>query len=561
MPILGAQGSGAKSVSTAPTIGTATAGDGNASVTFTAPSFSKLPITSYTVTSSSGASNTGASRPVVVTETVAGTRTYTVTATSTAGVSPASSTSNSLVFSVPAAPTIATVTRTNNTTVSIPFTGSSGNASITSYTATSSPSIALSTSGTSTPLTVTGTFVQGTNYSFTVTATNKFGTSSASSASNSLSPFAATVPSAPTIGTVTRTSNTVVSVPYTDGAANGSAITSRTITSSPSISLSYTGASASPIAVTGSFVQGTSYTFSITTTNGVGTSSASSASNALTPFSLPTLSSWSTTTAYPFSNLSSKTSESTGSSMWAGTGQESGINSNPGWVWNGSSWTQRYYPINTQAPSMGRFDANVLIGLGGDGPTAPVANVYTSTSGAAWTAGTALPGTTITGIATKVTGGFYANRGSMSTAGYYCTTAGGAWTVGSAYGGGVSGPVKAADLNLTESYALRGQDAYFYKLTSASGSWAQSVSNPVIANQQHTPFLYNINNSRLLYHPNAFGYGLATYLFNGTTLTASTSLPSGFSDRYWSGGAVGATISALNSEAANTTTHYVATLS
>lgn len=179
----------ATTVPQAPTIGAATAGNGTASVTFTAGGTGGSVITGYTVTSSSGATNTGSSSPVVVTETVAGTRTYTVTATNANGTSTASSASNSLVFAVPGAPTIETVTRTNTTTVSVPFTaGSTGNANITSYTVVSSPSISLSTSGTTTPLTVTGTFVTGQAYTFTMTATNKFGTSSASSASNSVTP-------------------------------------------------------------------------------------------------------------------------------------------------------------------------------------------------------------------------------------------------------------------------------------------------------------------------------------------------------------------------------------
>jgi trimeric autotransporter adhesin len=179
----------ATTVPQAPTIGTATAGDGNASVTFTANATGGSTITGYTVTSSSGASNTGASSPIVVTETVAGTRTYTVTATNANGTSAASAASNSLVFAAPGAPTIGTVTRTSDTVVSIPFTaGTTGNASITSYTTVSSPSISLSTTGTTTPLSATGTFATGTAYTFTIAATNKFGTGTASSASNSVTP-------------------------------------------------------------------------------------------------------------------------------------------------------------------------------------------------------------------------------------------------------------------------------------------------------------------------------------------------------------------------------------
>ncbi len=212
---------------------------------------------------------------------------YRVSAINTVGTGDASTAANATATTIPAVPTIGTVTRTNNTTVSVPFTGATGGSNLTSGTVTSSPSISLSTSGTSSPFTVTGSFVQGQAYSFTLTTTNANGTSGSSGSSNSVTPFAATAPSAPTIGTVSVTNSTTVSVPYTDGSANGSAITSRTITSSPSISLSYSNTSSSPVTVTGSFVAGTAYTFSMTATNGVGTSSSSSASNSVTPSPIP----------------------------------------------------------------------------------------------------------------------------------------------------------------------------------------------------------------------------------------------------------------------------------
>ena len=98
MPILGSSAS-PKGVPTAPTIGTATAGDASASVTFSAPSFSKLPITSYTVTASpGGATGTGVSSPITVTGLTNGTSyTFTVTASHASGTSSASSASNSIV--------------------------------------------------------------------------------------------------------------------------------------------------------------------------------------------------------------------------------------------------------------------------------------------------------------------------------------------------------------------------------------------------------------------------------------------------------------------------------
>jgi hypothetical protein len=215
-------------------------------------------------------------------------------------------------FLVPNAPTIGTATNTpsgrayNNGAASVTFTPAASGATATSYTVTSSPG-GYTASATSSPITVTG-LQSNTAYTFTVKANNANGSSTASSASNSIT--ATTVPQAPTIGTVTRTSNTVVSVPYTDNATGGSAITSRTITSSPSIALSYSAGS-SPVAVTASYAANTAYTFTITATNANGTSTASSASNSVTPYT-PIVA---TITSLTYTD----TGSTTGTLSWTGT--------------------------------------------------------------------------------------------------------------------------------------------------------------------------------------------------------------------------------------------------
>jgi hypothetical protein len=157
-----------------------------------------------------------------------------------------------------------------------------GGSTITSYTATSSPGSitgTLSQSGSGT-ITVTG-LSAGTSYTFTVTATNSVGTSSASSASNSITTYA--VPGAPTIGTATATSTTTATVAFTAPASDGgSTITSYTATSSPgSITGTLSQAGSGTITVSG-LSESTSYTFTVTATNSVGTGSASSASNSIT---------------------------------------------------------------------------------------------------------------------------------------------------------------------------------------------------------------------------------------------------------------------------------------
>ena len=83
----------------APTIGTATAGNASASVSFTAPaSNGGSAITGYTVTSNPGnITGSGSTSPITVTGLTNGTAyTFTVTATNTAGTSAASAASNSV---------------------------------------------------------------------------------------------------------------------------------------------------------------------------------------------------------------------------------------------------------------------------------------------------------------------------------------------------------------------------------------------------------------------------------------------------------------------------------
>lgn len=93
---------------------------------------------------------------------------------------------------------------------------------------------------------------------------------------------AAAVPGAPTIGTALPL-NAAASVNFTPPASNGGAvITNYTATSSPG-GITGTGAG-SPIRVAG-LTNGVAYTFTVTATNGVGTSSASAASNSVTPLS------------------------------------------------------------------------------------------------------------------------------------------------------------------------------------------------------------------------------------------------------------------------------------
>jgi hypothetical protein len=183
---------------------------------------------------------------------------------------------------VPDAPTIGAATNVgtsrayNNGSATVAYTAAATGGPVTTFTATSTPGSFTGTGAS--PITVTG-LQSATSYTFAVSAANANGTLT-SAASSSIT--ATTVPQAPTIGTVTVTNTTTLSVPFTAGATGGSAITSYTATSSPSIALSVSGTS-TPLTVTGTFASNTSYTVQIVAVNANGSSSASSASNSVTP--------------------------------------------------------------------------------------------------------------------------------------------------------------------------------------------------------------------------------------------------------------------------------------
>jgi len=91
------------------------------------------------------------------------------------------------------------------------------------------------------------------------------------------------VPGAPTIGTAIATGQTTATVAFTAPASDGgTAITSYTATSSPSGGTgTLSQAGSGTISVTG-LTANTSYTFTVTATNAVGTGPASAASNSIT---------------------------------------------------------------------------------------------------------------------------------------------------------------------------------------------------------------------------------------------------------------------------------------
>lgn len=275
--------SNAISAPDAPTIGAATAGDGQASVAFTAPGNNGgSAITGYTVTSNpggfTGGGNGFTTSPITVTGLTNGTAyTFTVTATNAVGTSAASGASNS-----------ATPKANQTITFANPGAQNFGSTPTLSATATSGLTVSFSSSTTGVCTITSGgalTFVTAGTCTIDADQAGNASTNAAPTVSHSFA-VNAIVPGAPSIGTATA-GDTQASVTFTAPASTGgAAITGYTVTSNPG---GFTGTGAgSPITVTG-LTNGVAYTFTVTATNSAGTGAASAASNSVTPASPQTI--------------------------------------------------------------------------------------------------------------------------------------------------------------------------------------------------------------------------------------------------------------------------------
>jgi uncharacterized repeat protein (TIGR02543 family) len=180
----------------APTNITVSAGNGQATVSFTPPANAgSSAITGYRVTSSPGGfTASGTASPITVTGLTNGTAyTFSVQALNGQGTGTASAASNTATPvanpATPGAPTgVTAVAGNGQATVSFTAPANPGNSAITSYIVTSSPGNFTGT-GTASPITVTG-LANGTAYTFSVKALNAQGTGTASAASAAVTPSA-----------------------------------------------------------------------------------------------------------------------------------------------------------------------------------------------------------------------------------------------------------------------------------------------------------------------------------------------------------------------------------
>ncbi len=255
----------------------------NVTISWTAPANNGgSAITSYTVTSTPGGKTCTASNGATscqITNLAKGTSyTFTVVATNVAGNSTGATSSTYVSTAVPQAPTGVTATLSGNKIV-VSWTAPSdnGNDTITGYTVTSSPGNKTCTATSNTTCNITGVTV-GTTYTFTVTATNSTGTSSPSSPSSATATYSA--PSAPTNASASY-SNGAITVSWR--APLGVVSSYNVISNNTIVASGVTGTSAQ---IT-TFSWNVAYTFTVVAINAAGTSSASSATNSVTPRDVP----------------------------------------------------------------------------------------------------------------------------------------------------------------------------------------------------------------------------------------------------------------------------------
>jgi hypothetical protein len=278
-----------------PTNVAATAGNGQATVTWTAPSNNGARIDRYTVTTSPGGTTTDVNAPngtsaaptsVTITGLTNGTAfTFTVVAHNAAGNGPGSAASSPVTPALGAATNVTATPGDTKVTVAwtapTPATGDS----IKDFVVKNTPGNGSKTVAANVRTTDVTGLTNGTPYTFTVVTEYTSGGSATSAATTAVTPFGK--PLAPSGVTASSSTPTSVTVQWVAANNNGAAIDSYTVSSSPgnkSVTVMGTGGAAPPTTatVTG-LTTGTSYTFTVVAHNAAGTGPASAPSNAAMP--------------------------------------------------------------------------------------------------------------------------------------------------------------------------------------------------------------------------------------------------------------------------------------
>lgn len=264
----------------APVIASATPGNGTATVAFTTAMTSVTAITYQLNPGGTLLTAFGTTSPITISGLTNGTA-YTVqlqTRNDASGASLLSTASSSFTPALFAAPTLGTTTA-GNASVVVSFTTTMTNVVAVQYALNGSTTY-VTAAGTTSPLTITG-LNNGTSYTVKLQTVNVAnGVSSASSASAAVTPalFAA-----PTLGTVIP-ANTSMVVPFTTTMTNLVCVQYALNGSTTFVNASTT---TSPLTITG-LTNGTSYSVQLQTVNVAnGTSAVSSASTAVTPYTIP----------------------------------------------------------------------------------------------------------------------------------------------------------------------------------------------------------------------------------------------------------------------------------